>query len=745
MRTGRDDWRWGVAVLLLFGLLAASCASHGGPTPIDPPPPPVVTFAVTVTDAQTGAAIADARVDVQWTATEDDGRTNADGYWSVLAPAHVPFVVQVVAEGYDLAEQRVDALSRNFQALVALRPSVRPPWPGRLAIGPGQRCFINGNGECELPLGLHFGEAFSLDTRNPAAVDAELAEAKRAGYDLIRSWDTLGYWDSAWAGKELMPWRFFNHSGRWIEATPDYYAQLERTVGKVKAAGLALHLSRGDLNSSSLSQVLEHTERMAQIFDRLGWDTVALAEALNEQWQNGGWGPADLRRIVEPFKRRGAITALSAGFDGEEPEVVKAFAADVFYIHGARGPGYPLILRHIFSLAREQLPGVPRLGWQGEPAGPGSGVTGGQVNDREMLALMAAQSFIARQAWVYMSSNGVFYNGRISSQPGYWAVPRIRDAMEAFGRDLMAWHLTHRSSGDAALRSDAATELGDERIDQTIAPDGRIAAVVYGNTGRQGVQNATSRQLSCDIIGVADDEQLTRATETIQPGGWMSLSYRVGRLLLCSPVVSGDVFPGSALDNGSDVSSRDSEPTPKPRLVGDAAIVERSDLPHPVGRQLAATDALAFDVSPLAHGVVDVVRRGPQKQVFRVDARGNVARVADEPAGWDTRFCGDFPTGHMRVDLSVGSTTAAYCSVAVGLGVCPEPATVGNLNLFPEPLLKRPYRFARWNVSSTLFDSHVTSSGSVVRGAAVFEHRSRSAYFSPPFAVSGEALRSPVQ
>lgn len=536
MRTGRDDWRWGVAVLLLFGLLAASCASHGGPTPIDPPPAPVVTFALSVTDARTGAAIADARVDVQWTVTEDDGRTNADGYWSVLAPAYTGFVVQVHADGYDLGEAVIPALYDNRQETIQLTPTVRPPWPGRLALGAGGKGFVDGDGQYQLPLFKHFGEAFSKDIRDQSRIDAQLAVVKQAGYDGIRFWDTLGYYAPPWDGKEIMPWRFYNRAGQWQDATPDYYGRLEGFLGRLKGAGLTAHHSRGDLNSSTLFQVVEHAERVAQVYDRVGWDTVALFEGNNEDWQNGGFGPSGLRQIVAPAKARGAITALSAGFDGEEPHVLAAYAADVFYVHGARGPGYPLILRHIFSLARELLPGVPPTGWQGEPAGPGNGVTGGQVNDREMLGLMVAQSFISRQAWVMMSGCGVFYTCPLESQPGFWGVPKIRDALEAFGRDLMTWRLTHRSASDAALRSDAPLNAGDERVDQTIAPDGRIAATVYGNTGRQLVQNVTSRPLSCDVLRLDDDESLARDTVTVPAGGWLPLEYRVGRLLLCSPV-----------------------------------------------------------------------------------------------------------------------------------------------------------------------------------------------------------------
>ena len=87
-----------------------------------------------------------------------------------------------------------------------------------------------------------------------AAVDAEFADFKAARYDGYRTWDTLGYYNEVWRGKEVMPWRFHNRDGQWIDATPNYYGALETHLTKAKHAGLTVHHSRGDLVSSDAQE-----------------------------------------------------------------------------------------------------------------------------------------------------------------------------------------------------------------------------------------------------------------------------------------------------------------------------------------------------------------------------------------------------------------------------------------------------------------------------------------------------------
>lgn len=528
--------------ILALAVTAAGCASSGGGgrPPVQPPPvDPHATLALVATD--NGQPVDGARFDVQFTETEDDGRTNADGYVSIAAPIGQEFVVEVTAGGYQTWSSVV-SLTGNLQIHAHLerigQVTGGAPWPGRLSLATGDRCFVDGGGGCQLPVFAHFGEAFSAFVRDPARVEAQLRAIKAAGYDGIRFWDTLGFYP-VWTGREVMPWGFRNRDGRTVDATPGYYERLREFLSLLKTIGLTAHHSRGDLNGQTSARVTEHTERVAQLYDEVGWEVLALAEGNNEDWQNGAFGPDGLYRIVAPFSRRGALVALSCPPNSSEEAIdIRRYSADVFYAHGHRTGASTDRIRHIFSLWREKAEMTPRLGWQGEPTGPGPGVTVGRVDDPEELAWLAAQSLLSKQAWVYMSSHGVFFNGAIESQPGFAAVPRVRDALEAFAPDLMAWTLTHGGASNAVLRSpsgyfgDAGVREGPARIDQAIGPDGRFVALVYGGAGHKRVRNDSGRALDIDVLSVGDGEQLETNRVRLEPGASLSLDYRVGRLLL---------------------------------------------------------------------------------------------------------------------------------------------------------------------------------------------------------------------
>ena len=197
---------------------------------------------------------------------------------------------------------------------------------GRLQIRDG--AFVDGRGIrcCHC---AHFGEAFSAWIRHPAAVETQLQEIGRAGYDCIRFWDNLGEYSEAWRGKEVSPFSWTTAEGVRVTATPDYYGKLEQFLTRLKHIGLAAHHSRGDLgrktNTVPLDRVVAHSQLIAQIYDRVGWDVLALYEGNNEDFQNGNFGPAGLLRIVEPIKSRGALVASScpAACSEDPSDVVK--------------------------------------------------------------------------------------------------------------------------------------------------------------------------------------------------------------------------------------------------------------------------------------------------------------------------------------------------------------------------------------------------------------------------------------
>lgn len=563
-------------VLVALALAACACATVPSPDPVPAPPGARrATLAVVVTDAANGAAIAGATVTLH---TGETATTNADGYveWPDLDLGARGITVSALPH-YRERFYALEAFAGNIQVPLALdaivvvppAPPITAPWTGQLRKARDDLGFQDAEGRWVLPLCAHYGEAFSAFVHGKTigtvgsssalrgfGIEEQLRRIKAAGYDCIRSWSILGYYDQnrpdqrtpwkAWAGKEVTPYPFTAFSGRSIPETPNYYEQHAAFVAAVKAAGLTLFESRGDMVGQPASKIRAHTERATASYERAGWDVLALAEACNECFQNGSFTPAELLEIVAPYKAHGALTIHSTADPAEEPDAIATISAGapLYTVHGLRVGTPTQLLEHIFSLGyftpRATAAGmVPRLGIQGEPAGPGDGVSVGRVNDREMLAMMAATSLISRQWWVYMSGFGVFWDGPIESQPGFYVVPRMRKAIVDFAPDVMSWGLYHGGRIEAALRSptgyagDPGNIAGPARIFNAVRPDRRrFVAVVEGGNGLKQIQNALYCPVTIDVIGVGDDEQLTRATFTLQPRDSMAVDYRYGRLVL---------------------------------------------------------------------------------------------------------------------------------------------------------------------------------------------------------------------
>ena len=248
-------------------------------------------------------------------------------------------------------------------------------WNGRLQIRDG--AFVDGRGDPVLPLCAHFGEAFSAWIRDQAAVEAQLQEIGRAGYDCIRFWDNLGEYSEAWRGKEVSPFSWTTVEGVRVTATPDYYSKLEQFLRRLKEIGLAAHHSRGDLgrktNAVPIERVVAHSQLIAQIYDRVGWDVLALYEGNNEDFQNGNFGPAGLQRIVEPIRSRGALVASScpAGCS-EDPSDVVAYSRgfSVRYYHGLREGSPAQRLERRFTSGYDRPNGAPRSAGMASPSDP---------------------------------------------------------------------------------------------------------------------------------------------------------------------------------------------------------------------------------------------------------------------------------------------------------------------------------------------------------------------------------------
>jgi hypothetical protein len=422
-------------------------------------------------------------------------------------------------------------------------------WTGPLRIE--DRAFVDAMGRPVLPVCAHFGEAFSAWIRRPAAVERQLRAVGSAGYDCIRFWDNLGEYSTAWKGKEVTPFTWTNGEGDRVTATPAYYEKLEQFLRLLKRVRLAAHHSRGDLGRDRpaipVDELVEHSRRVAAIYDRVGWDVLALYEANNEDFQNGNYGPERLLRIVDPVKARGGLVASSCPLEcSEEPSAVLAYSRgfSLRYVHGQRDGDAADRLTRKFATGYESPEGAPYLAWDGEPIGPnnaaGPGVSVNHTEDVEEIGLLHAMTLAGgRSAATYMSQQGVFWNGPLERQSGFFVTPRMREALRAFAPDVMRWTLYHGGRAEAVLRSpdgyhgDPGVPHGPARIDQAVDADRRrVVAFIYGGRGPRRVRNEQACTMAITVVWPRDDERVQKDAFRLAAGATLPIEYRVGRMLL---------------------------------------------------------------------------------------------------------------------------------------------------------------------------------------------------------------------
>ncbi len=341
------------------------------------------------------------------------------------------------------------------------------PLVGRLRID--GRNFLDDTGPV-LPIFCHFGEAFSRYTRNRDSVRGQLDVIAQAGYNGIRFWTVLS--GSYWAGREVNE-----------HVTPDYWGQLRDFLRDIEARQLRAVISQGGTNWGDIPDRSGFAQRLSDILDQTGTaNVVAIIEGANESWQTGEPDPNRLAQFVGWIKQRhpACLYTISAppGETAEELNAWSVWPADLFDVHGYRGGHWWDKVRHIFSISYEQQP-MKRLGWQGEPTGPGAAVSVTENKhelDDDTLSAMAAMSLMSRQAWCFMSGAGVLFDYPIDSERGFWAVPRVRAALP---RDVMGFsRLIH--GGDRWANERIFAPSGETRCDHALSDDGRFVAVVYG-------------------------------------------------------------------------------------------------------------------------------------------------------------------------------------------------------------------------------------------------------------------------
>jgi hypothetical protein len=408
-------------------------------------------------------------------------------------------------------------------------------------------------------MGCHFMEGFSawchgktigaLDVKTQLEIIAEQ-------YGIIRNLDVLGFWDEnrpgdsdiwvAWGGREVTPISFVANSGKTIPPTPNYWDRKKEYVTLVHELGLKILDDRGDMNSWTKDQKLEHMRKNGEFYNSLpfGKEVLAGLFSINEAWQNGGDDRDLLVEMLQAFKQGAgwlpAICGLSApggnsdpdaladtdppmtSWESEMPESFLYWSEDpatVLTVHGNRGD-HTHIIEHYFGYGYdEQMRKSGKVAYNTEPVGGGDGVSVGQVNDPELLCGLTAAALLGGQAWTFMSGNGVFWNGPIEDMPGFLEVARLPQFLPT---DIASFPtVCHAGTRFAGTRILAAVD--PTRCEHAIHPDGRFVLVVHT---QEQAGNALPCERACRdfrvinmVTGEVEREGPLRVGETYQHPG----------------------------------------------------------------------------------------------------------------------------------------------------------------------------------------------------------------------------------
>lgn len=354
----------------------------------------------------------------------------------------------------------------------------------------------------------HFMEGFSAFVHNKSlpsteggyTVQAQLTEIAKH-YGAVRNLDVLGYWDEAWAGREVTPIEMVANSGAIVQPTPNYWEKKREYVTLIHELGLRIMDDRGDMNSWSRQQKIDHMFQNGQFYASLpfGKDVLLGVWSCNEAWQNGGDDRDLLIDMLDAFEAGAgwlpAINGLSSpGGDSDpdalaetdppmsswEPEMPDSFEywskdASVITCHGNRA-NHAYIIEHYFGYGYdEQIRDIGKPVFNTEPVGGGDGVSVGQVNDPELLCAITAAALLGGQAWTFMSGAGVFWDAPIESMVAFKEVARLTQFLP---NDVAEWPIVcHSGSRFEGVRILAVVD--PTRADQSISEDGRFIIVVH--------------------------------------------------------------------------------------------------------------------------------------------------------------------------------------------------------------------------------------------------------------------------
>lgn len=289
--------------------------------------------------------------------------------------------------------------------------------------------------------------------------------------------------------------------------------------------------------------VKRHVRGGAAVLNHVGHEIAEQWTSVNEGVLNGCETPAEARLYREEWKARmpHVQAGLGAPSGTEESDDLIAWAegADFGVVHGYRPADGSIdeatkTLRHTFSVRREGYGSnsVTQRICQEEPFGTGADVSGGRTNSPELLSLGSVMSHVTAQAWTYMSSQGVRWNGPIQAQAGFEEVLRATRTLQAFAPTLYDWHVYRGGNAENPLAAypgywgDSGVTEGPARCDGA-SGNGTFVNVVYG--GRPRFRVRCQHGFEGVVWNPGTDESYAL---TMSPGQVHELSYEYGRVVM---------------------------------------------------------------------------------------------------------------------------------------------------------------------------------------------------------------------
>jgi hypothetical protein len=337
--------------------------------------------------------------------------------------------------------------------------------------------YEDANGPC-YPYGIHAGDLFLCQTEGKDITPA-LDSFVEIGAHFTRQWITLMYF------KQGYPGHFWGTRGCSPRVTPGYYGQLRHNIEMHIERKLKMHLSMGDLNNVSQSELIDLYTQLADLVKEYGQEHFIFPGEVNESaFTFSNASGMQIAQLVDIIRQKNpdilySLTAYGGYVPVEKLIEYTAPWQKVYYKHGYRDGHYWDKIRHYFSDGYEYYKQIRTVGADHEPSGYGKYVSATANMDEinaSTMGLMAVISVLARQSYLYFCSPGIKWEEDFHSMPGFATCPKL---VAMLPKGLCNGKLHH--SGTAFRNERIFEAIGEFRVDGIVKESTKeFAYIGYG-------------------------------------------------------------------------------------------------------------------------------------------------------------------------------------------------------------------------------------------------------------------------